>query len=99
MNMGMRHVELDMTYNLNDSPTNSTGFQAALNIAQLPPNPAILAPGPALFFLVVNGVPSQASWIMVGDGTTVGGPQPLLAKSSLPGSTVSAQVMANYGLA
>lgn len=94
MNMGMRHVELDLSYTTNYDSSGS--FGATLNIAQLPPNPAILAPGPALFFIVVNGVPSQASWIMVGDGT-VGQQQTVREKSVLPGSTVAAQLVAQYG--
>lgn len=89
MNMGMRHVQLDSSYTTNDDGS------ATLHVAQLPPNPAILAPGPALFFVVVNGVPSNASWIMVGDGTV--GTQTLNAKTVLPGSTVGAQLVAQYG--
>lgn len=52
-------------------------------------------PGPALFFVVVNGVPSNASWIMVGDGVI--GRQTLQPRSTLPVSTISAQLVAQYG--
>jgi len=89
MNMGMRHIELATSYNTNDDGS------ATLHVAQLPPNPAILAPGPALFFVVVNGVPSNASWIMVGDGTI--GQQTINPTTVLPGSTLSAQFLAQYG--
>lgn len=89
MNMGQRHVELRTAFTGNDDGS------ATLHVAQLPPNPAILAPGPALFFIVVNGVPSEASWIMVGDGVI--GAQTLAAEAVLPASTISAQMVAQYG--
>ena len=60
--MGQRYVQLQSTY---------TGFKnttAVLHVSQLPPNPAILAPGPALIFVVVNGIPSIGVPIMVGSG-------------------------------
>lgn len=89
--MGQRHVELRTSFTSNDDGS------ATLHVAQLPPNPAILAPGPALFFVVVNGVPSEASWIMVGDGII--GEHTLNPESSLPTSTISAQIVAQYGSA
>jgi hypothetical protein len=52
------------------------------------------APGPALFFVVVNGVPSNASWIMVGDGII--GEHTIRPASVLPVSTIGAQVIAQY---
>lgn len=57
---------------------------AILHVSQLPPNPAILAPGPALLFVVVNGVPSNGSWIMVGSGTL--GVQAVAPAQILPAS-------------
>ena len=39
-----------------------------LHVSQVPPNPAILVPGPALCLVVVNGVPSLATQLMVGSG-------------------------------
>lgn len=62
MNMGMRHVELDSTVTVADDGS------ATFHVSQVP-YPAILAPGPALLFCVVAGVPSNASWIMAGSGT------------------------------
>ncbi|KAF7358228.1 hypothetical protein MVEN_00871500 [Mycena venus] len=53
MNMGQRFLQLDSTYTAYGA--NNT---ATLHVSQVPPNPAILAPGPALLFVVVNGVPS-----------------------------------------
>lgn len=89
MNMGQRHIELDTSF------TSNTDGSATLHVAQLPPNPAILVPGPALFFVVVNGVPSKSSWIMVGNGQI--GDQPLQPSTVLPQSTISAQMVAQYG--
>jgi hypothetical protein len=106
MNMGQRHVELETAFTSNDDGS------AILHIAQMEPNPAILgesrldqrdrwltpalAPGPALFFIVVNGVPSSnSSFIMVGNGQI--GQQPLNARSVLPISTISAQLVHQYG--
>lgn len=81
MNMGQRHVELMTSFTTDDAGG------ATLHVAQMPPNPAILVPGPALFFIVVNGVPSNASWINVGDGTI--GTQTLLPASKLPDSSIT----------
>jgi len=63
MNMGQRCVQLASTYT--GSTSDNTGI---LHVQQLPPNPAIIAPGPALFFVVVNGVPSVGLQIMIGNG-------------------------------
>ena len=60
--MGQRLLQLQSTY---------TGFSnntAVLHVAQLPPNPAIIAPGPAWLFVVVNGVPSVGVEVMLGSG-------------------------------
>ena len=39
-----------------------------LHISQMPPNPALFAPGPAVLHVVVNGVPSIGKVILVGGG-------------------------------
>lgn len=57
MNMGQRMIEL-----------RSATSGSTVNVAALPPNPALFAPGPALAFVVVNGVPSQGKFVMVGNG-------------------------------
>ena len=78
--MGQRMVVLNMTY---------TGFSnnsATLHVSQVPPNPAILAPGPALLFVVVNGVPSVGVQVMVGSGQI--GPQTILAIGHTPASSI-----------
>ncbi|GHJ88515.1 hypothetical protein NliqN6_4917 [Naganishia liquefaciens] len=62
MNMGQRHIELETAFTVN------TDGSAILHVSQLPPNAAILAPGPAAFFIVVDGVPSQGVMVTIGDG-------------------------------
>ena len=79
--MGQRYVELPFTYT--GDPRNAT---ATLHVSQLPPNPAIIAPGPALIFVVVNGVPSVGVKVMLGSGQL--GPQQILDVQALPVATV-----------
>jgi len=74
--MGQRYVELESTYGA--TPDNNN----FLRVAQMPPNPAIMAPGPALLFVVVDGVPSVGLQIMIGSGKL--GRQQLFAIESLP---------------
>ncbi|GAA5864012.1 hypothetical protein JCM8547_005308 [Rhodosporidiobolus lusitaniae] len=62
MNMGQRYVQLNSTY------TYTSSGSASLHVSQVPPNPAILPPGPALLYVVVAGVPSTGQWVMVGNG-------------------------------
>ncbi|KAG2012259.1 hypothetical protein CC2G_012291 [Coprinopsis cinerea AmutBmut pab1-1] len=63
MNMGQRFLELRTTW---------TAFQnngsAVVHVSQLPPNAALFAPGPALLFVVVDGVPSVGVQVMIGSG-------------------------------
>ncbi|PLW32204.1 hypothetical protein PCANC_18930 [Puccinia coronata f. sp. avenae] len=77
INMGQRYVQLRSTYDVN--PDGS----ATLHVSQLPPNPAILAPGPAFVYVVVKGVPSIGVMVMVGNGQL--GPQPTANSPALPG--------------
>ncbi|KAL8291595.1 hypothetical protein RQP46_001853 [Phenoliferia psychrophenolica] len=63
MNMGMRYVQLNNTF------TGSSDGSAVIHVSQLPPNPSLLVPGPALLFVVVNGVPSIGKMVMVGSGS------------------------------
>ena len=62
MNMGQRFLQLNSTYTAADANG------ATLHVSQVPPNAAILAPGPAMLFVVVNGVPSVGVQVMVGNG-------------------------------
>lgn len=74
MNMGQRMIELK-----------TTRQGSKLSVAQLPPNPNLFAPGPALAFVVVDGVPSQGKMVMVGNGQI--GTQPVAAETKLPAAT------------
>lgn len=79
--MGQRFVQLDTTYTA--FADNNT---AIIHVSQLPPNPGVLAPGPALIFVSVKGVPSVGKMIMVGSGQI--GEQPLQQAAVLPASQV-----------
>ncbi|KAG6866368.1 hypothetical protein C0991_005289 [Blastosporella zonata] len=83
MNMGQRFVQLENTY-IGYAANNT----AVLHVSQLPPNPAILAPGPALLFVVVKGVPSVGVMVMVGSGDL--GNQDVFPIGDLPQSNVQA---------
>ncbi|KAK0505103.1 copper radical oxidase [Armillaria luteobubalina] len=80
MNMGQRYVELQTSYT--GYPNNT----AVLHVNQLPPNPAVLVPGPALVFVVVNGIPSVGVQVMVGSGKVE--QQTVNSNANLPGSSV-----------
>jgi len=90
MNMGQRYVQLDSTYTAYEA-----NASAILHVSQLPPNPAILAPGPALLFVVVNGVPSVGVLIMVGSGII--GTQDVLPIGDLPATQFVAAPAASSG--
>ncbi|CAA7261864.1 unnamed protein product [Cyclocybe aegerita] len=81
INMGQRYIELAISYTAYQE--NST---AILHVSQLPPNPAIIAPGPALIFVVVKGVPSIGGFVMLGSGQL--GTQPILPVGELPQANV-----------
>ncbi|KAI6026543.1 glyoxal oxidase [Pisolithus microcarpus] len=53
MNMGQRHLQLNNTFTVNSDGS------YVLHVAQAPPSPNIFQPGPALLFVVVNGIPSN----------------------------------------
>ncbi|SPO24968.1 Glyoxaloxidase 2 [Ustilago trichophora] len=74
MNMGQRMIELK-----------TTRQGSKLSVAQLPPNPNLFAPGPALAFVVVDGVPSQGKMVMVGNGQI--GKQPVAEETRLPAAS------------
>ncbi|KAI0779446.1 copper radical oxidase [Fomes fomentarius] len=82
MNMGQRMLELDMSY------TGNKDGSAVLHVSQMPPNPAIFPPGPALAFVVVNGVPSVGVQVMIGSGKIE--KQAVGNAPSLPSSVIAA---------
>jgi hypothetical protein len=76
MNMGQRYLQLNNTYTVNSDGS------IVLHVAQAPPNANLLQPGPVLFFVVVHGVPSVGTIVIVGNGQI--GQQPTAAASVLP---------------
>jgi Domain of unknown function (DUF1929) len=78
MNMGQRYLQLNNTYTVQSDGT------IILHCAQAPPNPNILQPGPALLFVTINGIPSNGTMVIVGNGQI--GQQPTAAASTLPPS-------------
>ena len=78
MNMGQRFLQLNNTYTVNQDGS------FTLHVAQLPPNPNIFQPGPALLFVNVNGIPSNGTLVIVGNGQIM--EQPTAPASTLPPS-------------
>ncbi|KAF9004572.1 copper radical oxidase [Cyathus striatus] len=78
MNMGQRLMQLNNTY------TVQSNGSIVLHVAQLPPNPNLYQPGPAFLYVVVNGVPSNGTYVIVGNGQI--GTQPTSTASTLPSS-------------
>jgi hypothetical protein len=78
MNMGQRYMQLNNTYTVQSDGT------IILHCAQAHPNPNLLQPGPALLFVTINGIPSNGTMVIVGNGQI--GQQPTLPPSTLPPS-------------
>jgi len=78
MNMGQRGMQLKNTFTVKDDGT------IILHVAQPPPNPFIYQPGPAYLFTVINGIPSNGSYVILGNGQI--GQQPTAQDSVLPDS-------------
>ncbi|TFK47067.1 DUF1929-domain-containing protein [Heliocybe sulcata] len=78
MNMGQRAMQLNNTYTVNSDGS------IVLHVAQAPPNANLFQPGPALLFVVVDGIPSNGTMLTVGNGQI--GTQPTSAASTLPTS-------------
>lgn len=81
MNMGQRSLQLNNTYTVQDNGT------IVLHVAQMPPNPNIYQPGPALVFVTVNGIPSNGTYVIIGSGQI--GTQPTSAVADLPANVRS----------
>ncbi|MBW0470069.1 hypothetical protein O181_009784 [Austropuccinia psidii MF-1] len=79
MNMGQRYLQLNSTYSANPDGSGGT-----LHVSQMPPCVACFPPGPAMIFVVVNGVPSMGAMVMVGNGMI--GNQPVASAPALPGT-------------
>jgi hypothetical protein len=80
MNMGQRFLQLNNTFTVNGDGS------ITLHVAQAPPNPNLMTPGPAMLFVNINGVPSNATMVIVGNGQL--GPQPTAPPSVLPDSVL-----------
>lgn len=81
MNMGQRHLQLNNTYSVNSDGS------YVLHVSQVPPNANLLTPGPALLFVVVNGIPSNGTMLIVGTGNVE--TQPTAAVAELPAVTTA----------
>ncbi|KAJ7147540.1 glyoxal oxidase [Mycena crocata] len=62
MNMGQRYLQLRNTYTVNKDSS------ITLHVSQAPPNANLFQPGPAFVYVVVNGVPSNGTAVIVGSG-------------------------------
>ncbi|KAI0262625.1 glyoxal oxidase [Gloeopeniophorella convolvens] len=78
MNMGQRSMQLNNTYTVQNDGT------IILHCAQPPPIPALFQPGPAFLFVTINGIPSNGTYVLVGNGQI--GAQPTNPPSVLPAS-------------
>jgi len=76
MNMGQRLLQLNNTYTANDNGS------ITLHVSQAPPNSNLFPPGPALLFVTVHGIPSNGTYVIVGNGQV--GTQPVSPASDLP---------------
>ncbi|KAF7299175.1 CAP10 domain-containing protein [Mycena indigotica] len=63
MNMGQRYLQLNNTYTVNNDSS------ITLHVSQAPSNANLFQPGPAFVFVVVNGIPSNGTAVIVGSGT------------------------------
>ncbi|KAA1477815.1 DUF1929-domain-containing protein [Dentipellis sp. KUC8613] len=78
LNMGQRSMQLNNTYTVNKDGS------IVLHVAQLPPNPNLFQPGPAMLFVTIDGIPSNGTMLSVGNGQI--GTQPTSGASVLPAS-------------
>ncbi|KZS91354.1 glyoxal oxidase [Sistotremastrum niveocremeum HHB9708] len=76
LNMGQRFLQLNNTYTVLENGT------ITLHVSQVPPNPNLITPGPLMLFVVVDGVPSNGTMVIVGNGQI--GTQPTHSVQELP---------------
>ncbi|KAI0249264.1 glyoxal oxidase [Lactifluus subvellereus] len=81
MNMGQRIMQLNNTFTVRNDGT------IILHTAQLPPSPNLFQPGPAFLFVTIGGIPSNGTYVLVGNGQV--GTQPTAPASVLPPSVRS----------
>ncbi|WWD02398.1 hypothetical protein V865_000437 [Kwoniella europaea PYCC6329] len=82
---GQRYLQLNSSYSVDMNTGKTTHI-----VSQMPGTngPNLFQPGPAMFFVVINGVPSQGEFIMVGSGKLE--TQTTQANEDLPTSTIIA---------
>ncbi|KAH8923060.1 copper radical oxidase [Atractiella rhizophila] len=78
-NFGQRFIQFNSTF------TRNSDGSATMHVSQAPPNPSIFPPGPCLYFVVSDGVPSIGKMVMIGNGQI--GTQPTSAAAVLPASS------------
>ncbi|KAI9449470.1 glyoxal oxidase, partial [Russula earlei] len=81
MNMGQRILQLNHTSTVFPNGT------IILHTSQLPPNSNLFPPGPAFLFVTISGVPSNGTYVLVGNGQV--GKQPTATAGVLPQSVRS----------
>jgi galactose oxidase-like protein len=81
MNMGQRFLQLNNTF------TVGSDGSIILHVAQVPPNPNLFQPVFAFMFVNVRGIPSNGSYLIVGNGQIC--TQPTLPSSVLPPNVLS----------
>jgi hypothetical protein len=62
MNMGQKALRLNTTYSVADSGT------VTIHCSQMPPKANLFQPGPAFIYVVIDGVPSTGSMVIIGNG-------------------------------
>ncbi len=62
MNMGQRMLQLNNTFTVQGDGT------IILHVSQVPPNPNLLTPGPVFLHVVIRGIPSVGTYVIVGSG-------------------------------
>ncbi|KAJ6463962.1 glyoxal oxidase N-terminus-domain-containing protein [Mycena sanguinolenta] len=78
---GMNMGQLRNTYTVNKDGS------IVLHVAQMNPNPNLFQPGPALLFVVIDGIPSNGTQVLIGSGAVEA--QPIAADSQLPENILS----------
>ncbi|KAF7352903.1 Glyoxal oxidase [Mycena venus] len=89
MNMGQRYMQLRNTYTVNRDGS------IVLHVAQMEPNPNLFQPGPALLFVVVNGIPSNGTYVIIGSGAVEA--QPTAAAGKLPDNILQSDANGSAG--
>ena len=87
MNMGQRLLQLNNTFTVNSDGS------IILHVAPVPPNPNLFQPGPAFMFVNVRGIPSNGSYLIVGNGeigTQSTSPSPILPPNVLASASGTA---------